>query len=41
MERQAVQWIDGLDKTGSVGVGNEDLGVKSSENESIAIRGAP
>ena len=39
VERQAVQWIDGPDKTGSMGVDDEDLGVKSSENESGVIRG--
>ena len=28
VERQAVQWVTGLDKTGSDGVGNEDPGTK-------------
>ena len=41
MERRAVQWIDGPDKTGSDGVGDEDLGMKPSENESVVRRGAP
>ena len=33
--------IDGPDKTGSNGVGIEDLGVKPSEDESAVKRGAP
>ena len=41
VERQAVQWIHGSDKTGSVGFGDEDLDVKPSENESAVGRGAP
>ena len=41
LERQTVQWIDGSDKTSRMGVGDEDLGVKPSENESVVIRGAP
>ena len=38
-KRQAVQWIDGPDKTGSNGVGDEDLGVKPGEDESVGKRG--
>ena len=37
---QAVQWIDGPDKTGSNGVGEEDLGAKLSEDESVGKRSA-
>ena len=40
-KRQAGQWFDGPDKTGSNGVGDEDLDVKPSENESVGKRGAP
>ena len=40
-KRQAVQWIDGPDKTGSNGVGDEDLDVKPGEDESVGKRGAP
>ena len=40
-KRQAVQWNDGPDKTGSNGVGDEDLGVKPGEDESVGRRGAP
>ena len=40
-KRQAVQWIDGPDKIGSNGVGDEDLGVKPGEDESVGRRGAP
>ena len=36
---QVVQWIDGPDKTGSNGVGNEDLGVKPGEDEPVGRRG--
>ena len=39
-KRQAVQWIDGPGKTGSDDVGNEDLGVKPGEYESVGRRGA-
>ena len=39
-KRQAVQWIDGPEKTGSNGFGNEDLGVKPGEDESGGGRGA-
>ena len=38
---QAVQWIDRPDKTGSDGVGDENLDVKPGEDESIAKRGPP
>ena len=34
------QWIDGPDKTSSNGVGDEDLGVKPDEEESVGRRGA-
>ena len=37
-KRQAVQWIDEPDKTGSNCVGDEDLGVKPSRDESIGRR---
>ena len=40
-ERQTVQWIDGPDKTGSMGVGDEDPGVKPSEHEPVGRSGAP
>ena len=40
-KRQAVQWINGSDKTGSNGVGNEDLEIKPGEDESVGKRGAP
>ena len=40
-KRQAIQWIDRPDNTGSDGVGDEDLDVKSGEDESIVRRGAP
>ena len=33
VKRQAVQWIEGPDKTGSNCVGNEDLDVKPGEDE--------
>ena len=39
-KRQAVQWIDGPDKAGNNGVGDEDLGVKPGEDQSIGRRGA-
>ena len=35
-----MQWIDGPDKTGSNGVGDEDLGVKAGEDESVGRGGA-
>ena len=41
MKRQAVQWIDGSGKTGSDGVGSEDLDIKPGEDESVGRRGAP
>ena len=41
VERQAVQWINGIGKTGSSGVGNEDLGVKLGGDGLVAERGAP
>ena len=39
-KQQAGQWINGPDKTGSNGVGDEDLGVKLGEDESVGRRGA-
>ena len=39
-KQQAVLWIDAPDKTGSIGVGNEDLGAKLGEEESVGKRGA-
>ena len=41
VERQAVQWVDGPDKTSSGGVGNEDLGTKPDEDESVVKIGSP
>ena len=38
--RHVVQWIDGPDKIGSRGVGDEDLGLKPDENKSVGRRGA-
>ena len=38
-KRQAMQWIDGPDKTGSNGVGDEDLDVKPGEDESVGKEG--
>ena len=40
-EQQAVQRIDGPDKAGSNGVGDESLDVKPGEDESVGKRGAP
>ena len=40
-KRQAVQWIDGPGKTGSDGVGDEDIGVKPHEDEPFGERGTP
>ena len=37
----AMQWIDGPDKTGSDGVGDEDLGAKPGKYESVGRREAP
>ena len=38
--RHVVQSIDGPDKIGSRGVGDEDLGLKRGENKSVGRRGA-
>ena len=38
---QAVEWIDGPDKTGSNGVGDEDFDVKPSQDELVRKRRAP
>ena len=38
-KRHALQWIDGLDKIGSHGVGDGDLGVKLGEEETVGRRG--
>ena len=35
-----MQRIDGPDKTGINGVGNEDLGMKPGEDDSVGRRGA-
>ena len=35
-----MKWVDGPDKTGSNGVGDEDLGVKPGDDESVGRRGA-
>ena len=40
-KQQAVQWVDGPDKTGSNDVGDEDLNAKSGEDKSVGKRGAP
>ena len=40
-KHQALQWIDGPDKNGSNGVGNEDLDVKPGENELVGKRRVP
>ena len=40
-QRQTVQWVDGLDKTGINGVGSKNLGAKRGGDESVAKRGAP
>ena len=40
-KRQAVQWIDGPDKISSNDVGDEDLDVRSREDESVGKKGAP
>ena len=37
-KRQAVQWIDGPEKTGSDGFGDEDLDVKPDEGESVRLK---
>ena len=39
-KRQAVQWIDGPVKTGCTGVGDEDIGVKRGEDDSVGRKGA-
>ena len=36
-----MQWIDGSDKISSNDVGDENLDVKSDEDESVGKRGAP
>ena len=41
LKGQAVQWLDGPDKTGSNGVGNEGLGTKPGGDESVERIGAP
>ena len=38
-ERQAVEWIDGPDKTGSNGVSEKELDGKMGEDESVRKRG--
>ena len=38
-KQQAVQWIDGSDKTGSNGVGDEDLGGNPGEDKSVGEKG--
>ena len=40
-KRQAVQRVDGPDKTGSNGVGDEDLDMKPGEGRSVGKRGDP
>ena len=40
-KQQAVQWIDGPDKTSRGGVGVENLGSKPGKDEEFVIRGAP
>ena len=41
VERQAVQWVDGLKKTGGDGTGSDDRGMKSAGDETIVERGTP
>ena len=41
MKPSAVQWIDRPDKTESDDVGDEDLGVKPGEDDSVVRREAP
>ena len=41
VERQAVQWIDGPEKTGGDGTGSDDRGMKSAGDEIIVERGTP
>ena len=38
VERQAVQWVDGLKKTGGDGTGSDDRGMKSAGDETIRER---
>ena len=40
-KRQAVQWINGPDKTSSDGIGDKDLGGKPGNDESVGKRGTP
>ena len=39
--KQAVQWVDGPDKTGSDDIGNENLGVKLGGDKSVTKRDSP
>ena len=41
VERQAVQWLDGLKKTGDDGTGRDDRGMKSAGDGTIVERGTP
>ena len=41
VERQAVQWVDGPQKTGGDGTGSDDRGMKSAGEGTIVERGTP
>ena len=41
VEKRAVEWVDGLQKTDSDGVGNEDLCAKPGGDKVVVKRGAP
>ena len=41
VERQAVQWVGGLKKTGGDGTGSDDRGMKSAGDGTIVERGTP
>ena len=41
MERQAVQWVDGPEKTGGDGTGSDDRDMKSARDGTIVERGTP
>ena len=41
MERQAVQWVNGLKKTGDDGTSSDDRGIKSAGDGTTVERGTP
>ena len=41
VERQAVQWVDGFNKTGGDGTGSDDRGMKSARDGNIVKRETP